>query len=118
MATGITCACGSWPIEEYGPVCPSCVTDDPTKTLAIERYRTARQRWIDAMGREDEVFGNYFRKRASGQPTNGAALSRLMNATSEMSAELYSAQSTLYALDLDPWVYDDADGVERTPIGH
>lgn len=23
-----TCKCGQWPIEEYGPICPSCVADE------------------------------------------------------------------------------------------
>lgn len=90
---------------------------EAAKDDAIVAYRAARTRWLEAMAREDESFARYFRKRSQGVVTNGAALSRLMNATSDASVELHSAQSDLYRLDLDPHMYDDADGVERTPLG-
>lgn len=84
---------------------------------AIEAYREARTAWLAAGDREDAAFARYFAKRQAGTPTNGAATARLSNLTSYASAAMYSAQSALYRLDLDPWTIDDEDGVERTPVG-
>lgn len=83
---------------------------------AVEAYRSARDAYYLAVDREDAAFRRYLRKRHEGTPTNGAALSRLCNVTSDRSAVLFSAQSRLYAAGIDPWDVDDADGVERTPV--
>lgn len=83
----------------------------------LAAYRAARASYYAAAAREDAAFARYFAKRQRGEATNGAAVSRLSNLTNYASAELYSAQSALYRLDVDPWDIDDADGVERTPVG-
>lgn len=87
-----------------------------TAEQALTLYRAARAAYYAAAAREDAAFARYFTKRQAGVATNGAAVSRLSNLTSYASTELYSAQSALYRLDLDPWAVDDADEVERTPV--
>lgn len=84
---------------------------------AVAAYRAARAAYYAAAAREDSAFARYFAKRQRGEATNGAAVSRLSNLTNYASTELYSAQSALYRHDVDPWDVDDADGVERTPVG-
>jgi hypothetical protein len=83
---------------------------------AIANYRAARAAYDEAARREDAAFIRYLKKREAGVPTNGAALSRLMNQTSYLFAELSRAEDELWALDIDPWSIDDEDGVERTSL--
>jgi hypothetical protein len=73
---------------------------------AVQEYRSARDAYLLAANREDAAFRRYFAKRRAGEPTNGAAVSRLAN--------LAVAQGKLHRLEIDPWDIDDADGVERT----
>jgi hypothetical protein len=89
-----------------------------TRDEAIEQYRAARAAYYEAARREDDAFRRYFLKIRAGEPTNGAAVSRLSNLTNYASAALANAQSALYRLDIDPWTVDDEDGVERTPMGY
>lgn len=84
---------------------------------ALATYRAARAAYYAACEREDAAFARYFRKIQDGVATNGAAVSRLSNLSNYASTLLYQAQSGLYKLDIDPWDIDDADGVERTPLG-
>jgi hypothetical protein len=88
-----------------------------TRAEAIDNYRGARAAYYLAARREDEAFVRWFAKWQAGENTNAAAAARLANRTSELSCDLHSAQSALYALDLDPWDVDDEDGVKRTPVG-
>jgi hypothetical protein len=43
---GKTCECGMWPVEEYGPRCPSC----KTQTVWLD----ADERWLAVVGNDDE----------------------------------------------------------------
>jgi hypothetical protein len=85
---------------------------------ALKQYRAARDAYYASAKREDEAFSRYFAKVQAGTRTNGAAVSRLSNATNYASAEMFSAQAVLYRMDIDPWDVDDEDGVERTPVGN
>jgi len=87
------------------------MTADP-----VSVYRAARDAYRAAAVREDAAFRRWFIKRQAHEPTNGGAAARLAHETNRLRADLHSAQSALYALDLDPWDIDDADGVERTPV--
>ena len=87
------------------------------EAAAVAAYREARTAYYAACKRADAAFVRYCQKLQSGERTNGAAAMRLDNRASELSADLYGAQSKLYALGLDPWDYDDEDGVNRTPLG-
>lgn len=88
-----------------------------TREEAIANYRAKRATWLLACEREDAAFMRWFKKAREGDTTNAAGAARAANTTSYASAEMYSAQSALYALDIDPWDIDDKDGVERTPVG-
>lgn len=89
----------------------------PEQEAVVDSYRAARDAYYAAVEREDAAFRRYFDKIQSGNPTNGAAVSRLSNRSNELSAALYSAQGPVYDLDLDPWDIDDEDGVPRSPVG-
>ena len=63
--------------------------------MALANYRAKRTAYYVAAMLEDAAF-----------------------AANYASAELHCAQGELYKHDLDPWDVDDADRVERTPVGH
>lgn len=94
---------------------PTTLSD--AQSAAITAYRASRDAFDLCAKREDEAFRRYFNKLQAGEPTNGAAVSRLSNLTNYASAALSSAQSALYRVDIDPWDVDDADGHERTFVG-
>lgn len=79
----------------------------------LERYRSVRSAYLEAVEREDAAFRRYFAKVQAGEPTNGAAVSRLSNVTSYLSADLAVAEGRLYAAEVDPREIDLADGIER-----
>ncbi len=84
---------------------------------ALANYRAKRTEWLRIGALSDAAFARYFKKLQNGTPTNGAACARLDNRLNYASADLYGAQGELYKRDIDPWDIDDADGVERTPVG-
>lgn len=104
-------------IEALPEVTPRASLPGGQQALAIQDYRRKRAAYLEACKREDEAFNRWFVKRQRGERTNAAAASRLANLANYASADLASAQGALYALDLDPHDIDDADGVERTPLG-
>lgn len=83
---------------------------------AIANYRTVRTAHDAAHVKADAAFKRYFSKLQRGERTNGAATARLENEANYLAADLSVAQGKLFALDLNPWDIDDADGVERTTI--
>lgn len=83
---------------------------------AIAEYRKARDAYYAAGAKADAAFARWFTKRQNGERTSGAAAARLANQTNWLSAEMVSAQGKLYALGVDPWDIDDADGVERSEV--
>ena len=87
-----------------------------TDEEAIANYREKRNEWLRLTALEDAAFARYFDKRMRGERTNGAAMQRIGNRASYASADMSGAQSELFRRELDPWDYDDADGVERTPV--
>lgn len=89
-----------------------------TRDEAIATYRAARAAYYEAVKREDASFMRWFEKARAGEKTNAAGATRMANATNEASRDLYSAQSDLYRIEIDPWDIDDEDGVERTPVGY
>jgi len=95
-------------------VLPASLT--PEQREAVEAYRAARAAFDLAADREDAAFRRWFDKVQAGEPTSGAAASRLANEANYRSADLSSAQGRLFRLDLDPWDVDDADEHERTFI--
>lgn len=101
--------------ESYALVCEGAALREVEAKVAA--YREARDAYYAAAKREDAAFGRYWNKVQSGERTNGAAVARLSNITNEKSCALYSAMSDIYALDIDPHSIDDADGVERSPVG-
>ena len=73
-----------------------------TLAEAIERYVALRRELERLMALEDAAFARYFAKRQAGEPTNGAAVSRLANRVNYLSADLESASGPLWDADLDP----------------
>ncbi len=86
------------------------------QAIAVEEYRNVRAAYVAASDKADAAFRRFFTKLQAGERTNAAQATRLEYAASYLSADLSSAQSALYRLDLDPNAIDDADGVERTCI--
>lgn len=80
----------------------------------VEAYRKARDTYLAAQALADEAWDRWFQKRHQGIATNGAQASRLANEASYLSADLASAQDSLYSVDLTPEEVDRIDGVTRT----
>lgn len=79
----------------------------------LAAYRAARDAYLAAGDRADAAFRRYFAKIRAGEPTNGAAVARLENIASYLSADLFNAQAALFAADVDPTEVDALDGVRR-----
>lgn len=69
---------------------------------AKHEYIEARIAYEAASDKADAAFTRYFTKLNAGEPTNGAQANRLANEASYLSADLYSAEAPLYALDIEP----------------
>ena len=77
----------------------------------LATYREIRARLLDAEARADASFRRYFEKTLRGEPTSGAAASRLANEANYLSADLAGAELALFAFEIDPREVDKIDGV-------
>lgn len=84
-----------------------------TATSELDRYREARDVFIEARAKADVAWLRWFRRTQAGIRTSGAAAQRLANRANHASAELYAAEGRLWALNVDPAEIDRQDGIVR-----
>lgn len=92
--------------------CPTCGIDLEDAYQAIETYRTARTVFGAAADAADAAWMRWFTKRQNGERANGAQASRLANVANYMSADLATAESRVWAIEIDPRDVCVADGVD------
>ncbi len=73
-----------------------------TKQEAIRNFKQAWDEYVRLGNLADASFDRWFKKAHNGERTNAAAATRLANLTNYASADMQSAASKLYALNIDP----------------
>ncbi len=85
--------------------CYGVVVIRESETASEQATATFKAAWAEYVrlgDLADAAFDRWFKKARNGEPTNAAAATRLANLTSYASADMQSAATKLYLMDIDP----------------
>lgn len=92
--------------------CDHCGVELESAFAAIAAYREAREVFTVAADKADAAWMRWFTKRQAGVAANGAQAARLANQANYASADLATAESKVWAHEIDPRDVCVADGVD------